>query len=110
MLSRTRLVAGTSAVGIRKKPCSPCTRNRSASNFGSWPVPCSADAMHQVRHVHLGVAVLARVQVEHELRQRAVQPRDAAAHDGEARAGDLRGGFEIEAAELLRRARRDPSA
>ena len=33
--------------------------------------------LHEIRHVHFGVAMLARMQVEHELAKRAVQPRDA---------------------------------
>ena len=49
-----------------------------------------------VRRVALGIAVLFRVRVEHVLRQRAVQAGDAALHDGEARAGQLGGDFEVE--------------
>ena len=55
----------------------------------------------EVWHVQLGVAMFTRVQVEHELRERAVQPGEPAAHDGEARSGNLRGGFEIEATEFF---------
>ena len=40
--------------------------------------------------VHLGVAVLAGVQVEHELAERALQPRQRALEDHEARARELR--------------------
>ncbi len=58
-------------------------------------------SVDQIGNVELGIAVLARVQVEHELRQRAMQSRDTAARHGEARAGNLRRGFEIEAAKLL---------
>ena len=43
--------------------------------------------------------MLARVHVQHELDQRALQARQAAAHDDEARSGDLRGRVEIEHAE-----------
>src|SRR3546814_15858997 len=46
----------------------------------------------QQRHVGFLVAVLADMQVEHELRQRAVQARELAAQHGEARAGQLRPG------------------
>src|SRR5205085_8590295 len=49
----------------------------------------------------LGIAVLARGHVEHELRDRAVQPRDLALHDDEAAAGDFGAGREVEAAEAL---------
>ena len=37
--SRSRLVTGTSAVGISLQSCSPFSANRSSPNFGSWPVP-----------------------------------------------------------------------
>ena len=50
----------------------------------------------QQRHVAFDVAVLAGVQVEHELRQRAVQARDAAAQHGEARAGQFRTSLAVE--------------
>ena len=52
----------------------------------------------KVRQVELGVAVLAGVHVQHELRQRAVQARQRAAQHGEARAGQLRGGLGVEQA------------
>ena len=94
--SRARFVTGTSAVGIRKNSASPeVTLNRSASNFGSCPVPTSELRAHEVRHVDLGVAVLAGVQVEHVLDQRAVQAREAALQHDETRAGNPAGGFEI---------------
>ena len=77
--SRTRFVTGTSAVGIRNSSLLAGGRaNRSASNFGSWPVPVSVLRSHEVRHVDLAIAVLARVQVEHELDERAMQARDVA--------------------------------
>src|SRR3546814_2668274 len=50
----------------------------------------------QQRHVGFLVAVLADMQVEHELRQRAVQARELAAQHGEARAGQLRPGVRSE--------------
>src|SRR3546814_3191045 len=52
----------------------------------------------QQRHVGFLVAVLADMQVEHELRQRAVQARELAAQHGEARAGQLRPGVAVEPA------------
>ena len=58
-------------------------------------------ARHQVGHVGLRVAMLSRVQVEHELRQRSMQPRHGAAHHGEAGPGDPRRRLEVEPAELL---------
>ncbi|KAG1488723.1 hypothetical protein G6F52_013849 [Rhizopus delemar] len=45
----------------------------------------------QQRHVGLFIAVLAGMQVDHELGQRTVQARDRAAQHGEARAGQLGG-------------------
>ena len=53
-------------------------------------------AMHQERRQDLGVAVLARVQVEQEIDQRALQPRARPAVNDERAAGDLRGAFEIQ--------------
>ena len=93
----------------------------SSSNFGSCVVPTSVSRVDDVRRVALGVAVLARLHVEHELRERAVQPREAAAQEREARAGELGGGREVEQAERLaevgvirdrevERARRAPAA
>ncbi|MNG94387.1 hypothetical protein D3C79_533980 [compost metagenome] len=53
--------------------------------------------LHQVRGVVLLVAVLAGVQVDHELRQGAVQAGDRAAQHGKACARQLGGGFEVQA-------------
>ena len=53
----------------------------SSSNFGSCVVPTQRLGVDDVRRVALGVAVLARLRVEHELRERAVQPREAAAQE-----------------------------
>ncbi|MNT13196.1 hypothetical protein D3C72_1481570 [compost metagenome] len=50
-----------------------------------------------VRHVHLGVAVFLRMGVEHQLDQRAVHARQAAAQHREARTGDLDRGVEVQA-------------
>ena len=54
---------------------------------------------HQIRRIDLGITVLARVQIEHELRQRALQPRQPGADHDEARARNAAGGFKIELAE-----------
>ncbi len=67
------LVSGTSAVGISQRPS--VVWNRSSANFGSWPVPIHGRVVHQQRHRHFLVAMLARVQVDHELAERALQPR-----------------------------------
>jgi len=54
-------------------------------------------AAHQVGNVDLGVAVLLGLRGEHELRERAVQAREAALHHREARPGELGPRVEIEA-------------
>jgi hypothetical protein len=53
----------------------PQTQNMSSLNLGSWPGAFEHLAVDDVGRVALGVAVLAGLQVQHELRQRAVQPR-----------------------------------
>ena len=50
----------------------------------------------EVGDVGFGIAMLARVQVEHELDQRAVQARQRSGHQRKPGAGDLAGRFEIE--------------
>ena len=54
-----------------------------------------------VGRVALGVAVLGRLRVEHELRERAVQSGEPAAQEHEPRAGELRRRREIEQPEAL---------
>ena len=54
--------------------------------------------IHQQRHVGFLVAVLVGVQVEHELRQCAMQPRQLPAQHGEARTTQLGRGFAIQPA------------
>src|SRR5439155_24111762 len=44
---------------------------------------------HEMRQPELRVSVLARVQVEHELSERALEVRQRPPEDGEARLGDL---------------------
>ncbi len=51
------------------------------------------------RRQHFLVAVLLGVHVEHEADERALEPRACAHVDGEARAGELGGAFEVENAE-----------
>ncbi len=53
------------------------------------------------RRQHLGVAVLSSVQVEHEVHQRALEQRAAAAQQREPRPGDLGRAREVEDAERL---------
>ena len=54
-----------------------------------------------VRRVALGVAMLARLRVEHELPERAVQQRNVAAQERKARARDLRRGGEVDLPQRL---------
>jgi hypothetical protein len=72
--------------------------NRSSFELRQLPGAAHAVGVDQQRHVALGVAVLGDVQVEHELRQRAVHARQAAAQHGEARAGQLGAGLGVEPA------------
>ena len=45
IVSRTKFVSETSAVGISRSLFSPSSANRSAANFGSWPVPNSVASL-----------------------------------------------------------------
>ncbi len=54
---------------------------------------------YQQRRIHLGVAVLVGVEVEHELADRTLQPRQALLQDHKARAAQFCSGFEIHEAE-----------
>ena len=58
-------------------------------------------SLHQIRGVGLFVAMLAGVQVDHELRQGAMQTGDGAAQQGETRARQLGSGLEVQPAVLL---------
>ncbi|MNN05903.1 hypothetical protein D3C81_1186780 [compost metagenome] len=58
-------------------------------------------SLDQIRRVGLFIAVLAGVQVDHELRQGAVQTGNRPAHQGETGAGQARGGLEVQPAMLL---------
>ena len=51
--------------------------------------------VHQHRHGGFLVAMLLGVQIEHELAERAFHPRQPAAQNGEAGAGDFAGQFEV---------------
>ena len=91
-----------------RRPC--VTANMSASNFGNCVVPTSARRIDDVRRVALGVAMLLRVRVEHQLRERAMQAREIAAQEREARARTASPRWRNRACRALRRGRRDPSA
>src|SRR5581483_5044519 len=57
--------------------------------------------VHEVRREDLGISVLARVQVEHEVGESAFELRTQVPIDREARAGKLGGTLEIQNAQLL---------
>ena len=54
---------------------------------------------HQQRRIDFGIAMLVGVEIEHELPDRALQPREALLQHDEARTGQFRGGLEIHIAE-----------
>ena len=56
---------------------------------------------HQQRRRDLGIAVLAGLQIEHELAKRALEPGQLALQDDEARTGQLGRGLEIHQAQRL---------
>src|SRR5262249_21144794 len=56
---------------------------------------------HQERRRDFSVTVLGRVHIEHELPERALEPREAALQHHEARARQLRSGLEIHLPEPL---------
>src|SRR5271154_7438318 len=59
--------------------------------------------MYQVRNVGLAVSMIADVQVEHELSESAMQPRQSPGQYHEPRSGDAPGCFEIHAHALAER-------
>ncbi len=91
--------------------CSACRRDRFAARaflaavdpehlvleLGQLAGALEDLAVDDVRRVALGVAVLRRLHVEHELGERAMQARDRAAQEREARARELGAGLEVEA-------------
>jgi len=95
--SRTMLVTGTSAVGIRYSFSVSLfwTANRSASNLGNCPCRASnrrsPDKERKPR-----IAVLLGMHIEHELSQRPVQPRKLATHHRETRPADFCSRAEIQ--------------
>src|SRR3989441_1044746 len=89
--------------------------------LGQEPIVLHRRGIHEVGHPHFRVAVLPRVEVEHELRQRALEPRRRAPQDRKSRLRNLRRTLEVEEperfADLLvglrsepERARRSPPA
>jgi hypothetical protein len=67
--------------------------------LGQLPGAVQRGAPDDVRRRHLGVAVVAHVEVEHERDQRPLQPRAHAGEQQEARARDLRRPLEVQQAE-----------
>ncbi len=57
--------------------------------------------IHQVRRQNFGVAMLARVQIEHEICKSALESRSQRPIDGKAGSGKLGRAFEIEHAKML---------
>ena len=75
--------------------------NRSSANFGSWPVPNMASSRTMKRRRDLGIAVLAGLEVEHEGRQRPLQPRQRPLQHDEARPRQLGRRLEVHQAQGL---------
>ncbi len=59
-----------------------------------------AGGVDQERRQHLGVAVLARVDIQHEVDERPLQLRAHAPVDGKSRAGDFGGTLQVQDAQL----------
>ncbi len=68
--------------------------------LGKLPGAEQAGRVDQERRQHFGIAVLARVNVQHEVDQRAFQPGADAPIDGKPRAGDFGGALQIQNLQL----------
>ena len=104
MRSPARLVSGTSAVGIRNSSLSAVRALQLEEVLLELRQLAGAGqrlARHEIRHPGFAVAVLAHVQVEHELRERAMQRRHRSGHHRKARAGKAARRDRIEPAEPL---------
>ena len=99
----TMLVSGTSAVGISQRPS--VVWNSVVGELWQLVGAVGGGVVDQRRDGPSPVAVLARVQVEHELPERAFQPGERAAQDDEAGAGDFGGGCRNPSGRAPRRAR-----
>ena len=97
--SRWRLVSGTSAVGMRIQIPVAGDLEQVLLELRQVAGADERRRSDEKRRLHLGVAVLARVQVEHERDERARQPRAGAEQHREARAGHPRRPLEVEDAE-----------
>ena len=62
MLSRTRFVTGTSAVGIRIEALLALHAEQVRLELRQLTRALQRTAQHEIRHVELGVAMLSRVQ------------------------------------------------
>ena len=128
MDSRTRFVSDTSAVGMRPRRSLLVKRLNGIFIGGGQQFTFDGPELivfklrqlpgaehhgvaHQQRRIDLGIAVLVGVQVEHELPDRALQPRQTLLQHHKARAAQFRRGFEIHvaerAAEIVMRLRRE---
>ena len=108
MSPATVLVSGTSAVGISQRPS--VVLEQVIGEFRQVGGAIGGGVVHQRRHHGLGVAVPARVQVDHELAKRPLQPRQRAAQHGKARTRQLRGGRRSPSCPAPRPARNAASA
>src|SRR5258708_36667701 len=72
-----------------------------ALELGEARHPVCAVAGNQVRNIDLDIAMLAGIEVGHELRDRAVQPGDLTSHDYETAAGELRARCEVQPMEAF---------
>ena len=69
--------------------------------FRQLPGADQCMSRHEIRRINFRVSVLARMQVEHVLDQRAMQTRDAGLEHHEARAGNPAGRLEIDQRQFL---------
>src|SRR4051812_14338649 len=68
-----------------------------------WQLTGSPQALHidQVWHICFGVAMLLCVNVQHQLRKRAMEACKSAGHQTETRTAEFRGGGKIEQTQTL---------
>ena len=92
-------MSGTSAVGIRIQIPVAADLEQILLELRQVARAGQRRGVHQERRLDFGVAVLARVEIEHEVDERAGEPRAGAHQHGEARAGHAGGALEIQDAE-----------
>ena len=84
---------------VELAPVRPRHREQILLEFRQLAGPAHAVRVDQIRHIYFGIAVLRRVHIKHELRERAMHTCQGTFHQGEARAADFYRGIEIEQAE-----------